>query len=217
MKKLILSLSVIIFFAFYAFWSTSRTANLAVATPTKTELTVTPAVVPTPTTKASAASSARATKTSIKTTSSENDDGQSDDGEDSSNGTTVVKQPPSTVTTAKPVSTPVATTNTSTASAPIQSAGKFKNGTYTGPVADVYYGNVEIKATISGGKLTDVQFLQYPMDRQTSLQKSTHAMPILKSEAIASQSANVDGVSGATETSKGFVASLGGALAQAAN
>lgn len=209
MKKLILSLAVIIFFAFYAFWSSSRTATLVIVTSTKTELTVTPTVLPTPTAKTDRDPSISTPKTTNNTARYEEDDDN-----DTSTIATTVKTTTSANT--KVVSIPTATKNTTSPSATTQNSAKFKDGTYTGPVTDVYYGNVEVKAIISGGKLTDVQFLQYPMDRQTSLQKSTHAMPILKSEAISAQSANVNGVSGATETSKGFVASLGGALAQAA-
>jgi uncharacterized protein with FMN-binding domain len=92
---------------------------------------------------------------------------------------------------------------------------KMKDGVYNGTVEDVYYGNIEVKATIASGKLTNVQFLQYPNDKDNSIKISQRAMPILKSEAIKSQSANVDIVSGATETSAGFIKSLGNALAQA--
>jgi uncharacterized protein with FMN-binding domain len=42
-------------------------------------------------------------------------------------------------------------------------------------------------------------------------------MPLLTQEAIAAQSANVSGVSGASDTSAAFVQSLGDALAQAKN
>lgn len=92
---------------------------------------------------------------------------------------------------------------------------QYKNGTYTGNVADAYYGNVQVKTVISGGKISDVQFLQYPSDRQQSLERSNYAMPILKQEAIQVQNSNVDIVSGATETSLAFRDSLASALAQA--
>jgi len=99
---------------------------------------------------------------------------------------------------------------------PITASSKnFKNGGYTGTVEDVYYGNIQVKATISSNKLSDVQFLQYPNDKDNSIKISRRAMPILKSEAIKSQSNNVDIVSGATETSVGFRKSLGSALTQA--
>lgn len=91
----------------------------------------------------------------------------------------------------------------------------FNDGVYTGKTEDVYYGNVQVKATVSGGKLVNVQFLQYPKDKDNSVNISQRAIPILRSEAIKSQSADVDIVSGATETSLGFIKSLSNALAQA--
>jgi uncharacterized protein with FMN-binding domain len=91
----------------------------------------------------------------------------------------------------------------------------FRDGQYTGDSTDALYGNVQIKATISGGKIADVQFLDYPQDRQHSVEINTYAMPILKTEAIQAQNAQVDIVSGATATSQAFVQSLQSALTQA--
>jgi len=101
-------------------------------------------------------------------------------------------------------------------SAPVPASnGRYKDGTYTGDVADAFYGNIQVQAVVSGGKLTDIVFLQYPNDRQTSIEINSQAMPFLKSEAIAAQSAIVDGVSGATDSSRAFIQSLGSALAKA--
>ena len=72
-----------------------------------------------------------------------------------------------------------------------------------------------MKAVIQNGKITDVQFLQYPNDNGHSARVSSFSMPALKQEAIAAQSANVDVVSGATQTSEAFRQSLADALAQA--
>jgi uncharacterized protein with FMN-binding domain len=94
-------------------------------------------------------------------------------------------------------------------------SGQYKNGTYTGPSVNVYYGYVQVQAVITNGKLADVQFLSYPSDRSTSVRINRVAMPILSQEAIQAQSASVDGVSGATDTSQGFIQSLGNALSQA--
>jgi len=91
----------------------------------------------------------------------------------------------------------------------------YKDGRYTGSSANAYYGNVQIAAVIKGGKLVDVQFLDYPRDRNYSVQASNYAMPILKSEAIKAQNAQVDTVSGATFTSNAFIASLSSALSRA--
>ncbi len=93
--------------------------------------------------------------------------------------------------------------------------GKYKDGTYAGSVEDVFYGNVEVRTTVTNGNISSVDFLQYPDDRDNSVKINERAMPILKSEAIKAQSADVDIVTGATQTSKGFIKSLGFALAQA--
>lgn len=93
--------------------------------------------------------------------------------------------------------------------------GSYTDGTYTGSVADAYYGNVQIRATISGGKLTGVTFLQYPHTHATSVYINRQAMPYLQQEAIKSQSANVNIISGATYTSQAFIESLGTALSHA--
>lgn len=91
----------------------------------------------------------------------------------------------------------------------------YKDGTYTGSVADAYYGNVQVQATVSGGKITDVKFLQYPDTHSTSVYINQQAIPYLQQEAIQAQSANVNIVSGATYTSQAFVQSLTSALSQA--
>jgi len=93
--------------------------------------------------------------------------------------------------------------------------GQYRNGSYTGNVTDAYFGNVQVKAIIQGGKIADVQFLEYPKDRSTSLKISNDAMPILTQEAVQAQNSNVDIVSGATQTSEAFRVSLASALAQA--
>ncbi len=98
---------------------------------------------------------------------------------------------------------------------PAQTSGQYRNGQYTGIVADAYYGNVQVKAIITNGKISDVQFLQYPNDRQTSQMINSQAMPYLTQEAIQAQSAQVDGVTGATATSQAFIQSLSSALSQA--
>lgn len=102
-----------------------------------------------------------------------------------------------------------------TTSPTAQPTGKYKNGTYTGSVADAFYGNIQVQVTISGGQITDVAFLQYPNDRRTSQMINSQAMPMLKQEAIQAQSAQVSGVSGATATSQAFIESLGSVLSQA--
>jgi len=118
-----------------------------------------------------------------------------------------------------PIDTPVPTSASAGSSNPPTpiptSQGQYKNGTYTGSAADAFYGNIQVQAVISGGKITDVIFLQYPNDRGTSVMINQQAMPYLKQEAIAAQSANVDIVSGATDSSQAFIQSMQSALSQA--
>jgi len=94
-------------------------------------------------------------------------------------------------------------------------AGAFVDGTYTGSVANAYYGNVQVQVIIQNGALADVVFLQHPSDRNTSMRINNMAMSQLKSEAVQIQSANVNAISGASETSRAFVQSLQSALNQA--
>lgn len=120
------------------------------------------------------------------------------------------------VSTPTPTPTPAPTpTPTPASTPPPQPKGLYVDGNYTGSAADAYYGNVQVQAVVSGGKLTNVQFLQYPNTHSTSVYINSQAMPYLTQEAIQAQSANVDIVSGATDTSMAFQQSLAAALAQA--
>ncbi len=97
------------------------------------------------------------------------------------------------------------------------SSGRYKDGTYAGPEVNAYYGWVRIQATIRNGNIEDVQFLEYPNDRRTSVRINRIAVPYLQQEAIQAQTANVDLISGATLTSRAFVISLSSALQSAQN
>lgn len=125
--------------------------------------------------------------------------------------TPVATDVPSQVSTSDPNSTSVPSSTTT----PSVTTGKYKDGTYTGNVVDAFYGNVQVRAVIGNGQITDVQFLQYPNDRGHSIELSNQATPILRTEAIQSQTADVDIVSGATQTSDAFKKSLASALIKA--
>ena len=104
--------------------------------------------------------------------------------------------------------TPTATKTTAAAS-----AGQGVTGTFTGPAVFVNYGTVQVKITVSNGKITDAVAVQAPSgrnDRYTQM-----AVPILKQQTLKAQSANIQGASGASYTSYGWFKSLQGALAQA--
>lgn len=131
-------------------------------------------------------------------------------------GTTVpiAKNPQSNKSKNTLVKKTTSTSNTNNPS-PIVSNSKYRDGNYTGSSVDAYYGNVQVMATISGGKISDVQFLDYPQDRNTSVRINSRAMPYLTSEAISIQDSKVNAVSGASFTSAAFRKSLASALSQA--
>ena len=87
------------------------------------------------------------------------------------------------------------------------------NGTFTGPSVNVNYGNVQVKITVVNGRITDAVAVKAPTgknDRWTNM-----AVPTLKAQTLKAQSANIQGVSGASYTSYGWFTSLQGAIALA--
>jgi uncharacterized protein with FMN-binding domain len=103
-------------------------------------------------------------------------------------------------------SSPSAATTTSTGP---------KDGSYTGASEQTPFGNVQVKITISGGKITAVTALQLTDQGGRSVQISNYAAPILRQEVLSSQSANVSNVNGATYTTEGYLSSVQSALDKA--
>jgi uncharacterized protein with FMN-binding domain len=77
------------------------------------------------------------------------------------------------------------------------------------------FGDVQVRVVITNGKITDVQAVVLPTDRSYSAYVSSVAGPMLRSEALTAQSAQIDIISGATYTSQSYAQSLGSALQQA--
>ena len=99
----------------------------------------------------------------------------------------------------------------SSRSAPTPSTGPVL---FAGPVAADPFGNVQVQITVSGGKIVDVVALALPVGGHSG-RISNYVAPILRTQALTAQSAAIDGVSGATYTSRAYAASLQGALDQA--
>lgn len=126
--------------------------------------------------------------------------------------------PKPTVAHAKPTLAsipPTATPQPVMPTATPKPSSPYKDGTFTGDVADAFYGPLQVQATISGGRITNVSFLQAPNDNSNSIAINQQADPMLAQEAIQAQSANVDIISGATASSQAFVQSMQSALNQA--
>ncbi|MFF7596798.1 FMN-binding protein [Streptomyces mirabilis] len=86
--------------------------------------------------------------------------------------------------------------------------------TVTGSVAQTQYGAVQVRITVSGGKITKSEAVQAPKGGLSD-QKTAMAVPKLNQEAVAAGNANIDAVSGATYTSTGYKQSLQSALDKA--
>jgi uncharacterized protein with FMN-binding domain len=103
---------------------------------------------------------------------------------------------------------------TGTATGTGGNASAYADGTFTGPAESTRFGPVQVQVTTRGGKITAVQALVLPSGRKSTA-INAQAAPVLESEALADQDAQLDIVSGATYTSEAYAASLQAALDQA--
>jgi uncharacterized protein with FMN-binding domain len=94
------------------------------------------------------------------------------------------------------------------------SSGAAQARAVTGKVAQTQYGPVQVRITVSGGKITKAEAVQAPKGGLSD-QKTALAVPKLNQEAVTAGNANIDAVSGATYTSTGYKQSLQSALDQA--
>ena len=167
--------------------------------------TSTPAATPTPATTKKATT----TKTPAPTTTKK---------------ATTTKTPAPTTTkkatttkTPAPTTTKKATTSTPKSTpAPVSTpkpAGV--SGTFSGATANTAYGPVQVQITVVNGEITNATALTYPTSSFRDQQINQQAIPYLIQETLAAQSANIQGVGGASYTSQGWVNSLQSALAKA--
>lgn len=81
-----------------------------------------------------------------------------------------------------------------------------------GDVAQTMWGPVQVQVHITGSRIVDVVTLVYPTGTGRDEAINSYALPILRRQALTAQSAQIQGVSGATVTSGGYVESLQAAL-----
>jgi hypothetical protein len=84
--------------------------------------------------------------------------------------------------------------------------------TIPGSVVMMRWGPVQVAVTMQGGRITDVNALQLPVDHQRSAYISQQVAPYLRMEVLQAQGANIDSISGATYTVDAYVQSLQAAL-----
>ena len=87
--------------------------------------------------------------------------------------------------------------------------------TVTGSTISTRFGDVAVQITIDSGQITDVQAVALPTGRHSG-EISDWSAPILASEVLQAQSANIDIVSGATYTTEAYAESVQSAIDQAA-
>ena len=89
-------------------------------------------------------------------------------------------------------------------------SGAYKDGEYLGK-ASAYNGNVEVKVTISGGKITAIDIVKTKDDEEYFFDAQKKVIP----EILEKQSTDVDAVAGATTSSEGIAHAVQKALEQA--
>jgi len=126
---------------------------------------------------------------------------------------TTAALPPQPAQPTHPATTAKSTTS-ATPPTPVASAAPagVKNGSFSGDAVQTPYGVVQVEAVVSGGKLIDVIPLSLTDTGSLSTEIDNQAVPMLKSEVLASQTAKVNAISGATYTSQGYLTSLQAAL-----
>ena len=88
---------------------------------------------------------------------------------------------------------------------------KVVTKTVRGPSVDMRWGPVQVTVKVKGKKILDVS-ATYPTERPKSQFINEQAIPMLRSEVLQAQSAQIDLIGGATMTSQAYAQSLQSAL-----
>lgn len=86
------------------------------------------------------------------------------------------------------------------------------SGHATGPTEQYGYGQLAVAVTVSGGRITNVTVPTIQVADSYSGSIASQVIPMLRSQVLSAQSANIQGVSGATYTSEAYAMSLQAAL-----
>ncbi|MFV0428571.1 MAG: FMN-binding protein [Arachnia sp.] len=122
---------------------------------------------------------------------------------------------PTSPASTQPTTSPSTTTSDPTTSQTTQPSNGYADGTYTGQQVTHRYGSATVTVTISGGAISDITENIVSDGERKSDQINYRAVPAVRSEAIAANSAEVSTVSGATYTTGAYLTSLQSALDQA--
>ena len=114
--------------------------------------------------------------------------------------------------TSLPASPASAVSTTLPATVTPATVGGASTRTVTGPVAQTRWGPVQVQLAVANGKIISAQALVHPSGNNRDAEINGYALPILNSEVVSAQSAQIDTVSGATVTSGGYQQSLQAAV-----
>ena len=132
--------------------------------------------------------------------------------------------PTTTKSTSRATTAGSATTKSSSTSRTTTSGATTTTGTTTshsnssgtrsavGEAVGFQYGDVEVKVTEHDGRITNVSIVRFGIADPHSESIDEYAVPRLRQEVIAAQSAHIDGISGASYTSQAYAQSVQSAL-----
>ncbi len=100
-------------------------------------------------------------------------------------------------------------------SAPAAGPQAPTSGAVTGSVVPYGYGELATRVAIRGGRITGVSVPVLKTAEQFSQELADRAIPVLRHEVLAAQSARIQAVSGATYTSEAYAQSVQAALDKA--
>lgn len=113
-----------------------------------------------------------------------------------------------------PAMTLAALAGTQTVDALAASHPAAKSVTFKGPVVEMRWGTVQVGLVVKSKKISTVKPEVY-VHTDRSVFINEQALPMLKSEVLHAQNANIDVISGATDTSQAYIESLQGAVKKA--
>ena len=127
-------------------------------------------------------------------------------------GSLQVGGPSSTTSSSSRSATASAASGSTTASSATAGSGVLATRSAVGSDVQYPYGDVEVKVTMTGAKVTNVTLQRHDVTDPRSQQIDAYVLPILRTQALTAQSAKLDGVSGASYTSAAYEQSLQSAL-----
>ena len=122
----------------------------------------------------------------------------------------------SPLATNAPANTKSTAKSTATASSSVVATSKTGSTSIrriVGSTSQTPFGPLQVQITVKGKKIIGATALQTPQGGRSSM-INQQAIPYLVQETLAAQSANIQGVSGATYTSDGWAQSLQSALSK---